>query len=244
MFPRVLFLTQTRGNTYFDKVKTIAPANLIGYWPMSELSGSVATDYSGRGNHGAYTGVTLGQPGIGDGRTCPLFDGTNDFNNIYSAALASDFNASEGSLWGWMKVGAAGVWTDGTIDSLATLVVDGNNRIEIFKTATNNQLQFRYRAGGTSKDVTSTALNGSIAFFHIAITWSVAADQMKAYINGAQVGTTQTGLGTWAGSLAAASTLLGAGGTLPSTPSNGYQAHWGLHTTPLPLADIQKLATV
>ncbi|MFV1969356.1 MAG: hypothetical protein ACC628_28375, partial [Pirellulaceae bacterium] len=61
---------------------------------MWEASGSISDDLSPQGNDGAYTGVTLGQPGIGDGRTCPLFDGANDYNNIYSAALNTDFDGA------------------------------------------------------------------------------------------------------------------------------------------------------
>jgi hypothetical protein len=38
----------------------------------------------------------------------------------------------------------------------------------------------------------------------MAIQWSVANDEVKAFINGVQVGTTQTVLGTWVGAVAAA----------------------------------------
>jgi len=73
------------GSTYIDKVLSIQPANLIGYWPMNDASGAVALDYSGQGNNGAYTGVSLANaPGPDGGNSCPLFDGTSDFNNIYS----------------------------------------------------------------------------------------------------------------------------------------------------------------
>ncbi len=75
---------------YWQKVRQTAPANLIGYWPMWEPSGSTSFDISNEGNDGAYTGVALGSQGIGDGRSSPTFDGTNDFNNVYSAGLAAD----------------------------------------------------------------------------------------------------------------------------------------------------------
>ncbi len=50
---------------YFRKVLSHRP---IAYWPLWEASGSVAFDLAGNALHGAYTGVTLGQVGVGDGR--------------------------------------------------------------------------------------------------------------------------------------------------------------------------------
>ena len=74
-----------------DEASGYDPSSLIGFWPQNELSGGVSIDHSGLGHDGAYTGVTLGQAGVpGMGMTSPLFDGANDFNNIYSADLAND----------------------------------------------------------------------------------------------------------------------------------------------------------
>lgn len=66
------------------------PASLIGFWLQNEAAGGVSFDHSGYGRDGAYTGVTLGQPGIGDGSTAAGYDGINDFNNIYGADLVND----------------------------------------------------------------------------------------------------------------------------------------------------------
>ena len=66
------------------------PSSLIGFWLQNEAAGGVSFDHSGYGRDGAYTGVTLGQPGIGDGSTAAGYDGINDFNNIYSADLVND----------------------------------------------------------------------------------------------------------------------------------------------------------
>ena len=100
--------------TYFKRVLAIDPTHLLGYWPLWEPGGSVAYDISGHNRHGAYTGVTLGHAGIGDGNGCPFFDGANDYANIYSASLASAFNGAEGTVAVLLKVAKAGVWTDGT----------------------------------------------------------------------------------------------------------------------------------
>jgi hypothetical protein len=44
------------------------------------------------------------------------------------------------------------------------------------------------------------------------LTWSKTSDEVKAYVNGTQVGSTQTGLGTWATNLGSAYTAIGAYG--------------------------------
>ena len=118
---------------YYKKVLSLAGSSINGYWPMWEGSGSVSEDISSQGNTGAYTGVELGQAGIGDGRSCPLFDGTNDFNNVYSAGLDADFSNAEGTLAICGKVSAAGVWTDAAIRNLFSLAADGANFIEMRK---------------------------------------------------------------------------------------------------------------
>ena len=45
---------------------------------------------------------------------------------------------------------------------------------------------------------------------------------MRGYYNGIQVGTDQTGLAVWAGSLGANTTLIGAATKVPATVWNGW----------------------
>lgn len=67
------------------------PLGLIGFWPQNESGGAISFDLSGLGHDGAYTGVTLGQPGVpGMGMTSPFYDGAGDVNNVYSAGLVAD----------------------------------------------------------------------------------------------------------------------------------------------------------
>ena len=60
-----------RGYTYSDKILGYGP---FAYFTLSDKVGLVARDLTVNANHGTYFGVTLGQPGIGDGRTSPYFD--------------------------------------------------------------------------------------------------------------------------------------------------------------------------
>ena len=98
------------GAEYADKILGYSP---IAYWPLWEADGSTAEDISGNGFDGAYVDVTLGADGIGDGRTCPLFDGAAGYMNAFSTGLRDAFNGAEGSFAIWAKVFNVGVWTDG-----------------------------------------------------------------------------------------------------------------------------------
>lgn len=211
---------------YYLKLLRLFGRSIIGYWPMGEQAPSVyAFDQSRNRFHGIYKNVTLGQPGIGDGLTAPLYDGTNDYNNIYSAGFAGAFNNQEGTFAAWVKMANVGVWTDATTRRVVTIRADVNNLVFINRNTTNNQWAGGYVAGGTNKqNVYSNGANIGINWFNIAITWSKSADQVKTYFNGSP-GTTQTGLGIWAGALAATFTVIGASVTTPSNVWSGNIAH-------------------
>ena len=98
---------------YWQHVRNVRRANLIAYWPLGETSGSIAADLSGNEQHGTYTGVTLAQPGIGDGRSAPFFDGANDFVNVLSPGLASAFNGAAGTIALWFHVNSPASWNQG-----------------------------------------------------------------------------------------------------------------------------------
>lgn len=227
---------------YRKKLIAVAPANLIGYWPMDELAGTVAIDRSTQLNNGAYTGVTLVQTGIGDGRTCPLFDGSADFNNIYSVAFAADFSGAAGTAMVWGKVLNVGIWTDSSYDELFRISAGATDEVLLRKTNTNN-LYWRFTGSSTPKSV-SMASGSPVTWFHMAITWSAAADQVIAYFNGSQTGATQTGLGAWSAALTSTQCCVGAYNTTPSQVWNGYLAHAALWNAVLTPAQISMLATV
>lgn len=157
-------------------------------------------------------GVTLGaSTGTnGHGATAYTFDGTNDYVNIYSQTLNSIFNPDEGTLSLWSKVSGAGVWTDGNLRTAFILDVDGStNRFGFYKPSSNNQFAGLYVVGGINKNISGNFLSGSTSWFLSTLTWSKSKDELKMYINGAQVGSTQTGLGTWAGNFSSARSVIG-----------------------------------
>jgi hypothetical protein len=221
-----------------EKVLALGP---IAYWPLNESSGAVAYDISGNGYNGAHTGVTLGQTGIGDGNTCPLFDGTNDFTNVYTTGFRDAFNGAEGTLQAWARVFNVGVWTDGlNARRIVNLRVDADNFIRIRKSA-NNTIIYEYKAGGTTENQSKSSMT-TTDWFHVAVTWSVSADAVTYYYDGAQEGTPDATLGTWVGDLASTQNAIGAATTTPDNPWHGYLAHCAVWTSVLTPTQIATLA--
>jgi hypothetical protein len=216
MSRKLLLLSQLE---YYLKIKQLFGSSIIAYWPLWEGSGSVAADISGNGRNGAYIGVDLGYPGIGDGRTCPYFDGATDYVNIYSASLAAAFNGAEGTIIIWPKVYNAAMWTDGVTHDICVFRVDGNNLVRIWKDSTNS-LFWRYLASGVNSQISLSTT--TTTFMCLDLTWNKALDRMRAFYNGLQTGTDQVGLGVWVGALNATRTLIGAYDTPPTYPWYGY----------------------
>lgn len=241
-FHRVYWAGPKREN-YMQKAQAIAPANLIALWPLSELSGTTAFDQSGNGRNAAYVNSpTLGQTGIGDGGTAPLFvPASNTYVNTYSVSMANAFNGQEGTFAIWFKVRAASVWTDAANRCLMLIAVNGSNLLTLRKTTTNNQLLWQLTAGGTSK--TANITYSATTWTHLAISWSKSGNAIKVYVNGTQSGATVTGIGTWSGTPIDGNCFLGAQADNFAL-WDGYEALGGLWSTPLSDAQILSLATV
>jgi len=220
----------------------VLATNPIAYWVLGEKSGTVAYDLvSGRAvgaQNGAHTGVTLGADGIGDGRTSPLYDGANDYTNVFSATPAGALNGQEESVALWARVSGAGVWTDSTRRDMFFTQVDGNNYVILRRNTGNNQLGWLYNANGTGKSVALGGLT-TTDWMQIGITFSRSAGvngEMIAYYNGAQTGATQTALGNWAGAIV--NCTIGATNTVPANVWSGYIAHAAVWNRALSAAEI------
>lgn len=225
---------------YYNKILEVAPNDLVGYWPLWELTGSVADNLEGTATKdGSYTGVQLGQEGIGEGNYCPFFDGANDYVNVYSAQLNTDFDGDEGTALIWGKVNGSGVWTDGTERYKIVFRADADNYIAIAKPTTNNRLRFIRRA--TTSKLIDLDSYSNVDWYCAVLTWSQVADELKAYIDGAQIGSTQTGLIGFVGSLELDKCTIGAGVTTPSAVWHGNLAHVAIWRSPLTAAQIRSL---
>jgi len=224
------------GLSYIQRVLATDP---IAYWVLGERAGNVARCQVLAAQNGQHVGVTLGQPGIGDGNTCPYYDGTNDYTNVQTATLAGRFNGAEGTVIVWMRVANAGVWTDGQGREMIRVFVNANNHVRISKAAINNSVFSQYVAGGVTKTV--QVANTSLANQCFGATWSSAADEFRLYIDGVPVGVTQTILGAWVG--VPVVSVIGASSIVPAAPWHGWLAHvplWNRALAPAEMADLYR----
>lgn len=234
-----------------DYSRKVLSYNPIAYWPLWETSGSAAWDLvvnlrapDPLSRDGTYVGVTLGEPGIGDGNTSVLLDGNNDYINIFSAGLAAAFNGAAGTAAIWARVFDLATWSDGTIRKALLLRADVNNRIFLHKVdVPANDWRHEYRAGGVIEGQNTGGLT-STDWIHYAVTWDKVADEVRSFIAGTQSGPTADTLGVWAGALSNVRTLIGANSMVPANVWHGWLAHGMLLDYALAPAGIADLAVV
>lgn len=214
----------------------------IAYWPLTETSGTVMTDLSGNGFHGTYSNVTLNNTVCPDGvNKAPLWvPASSSYGNLYSVGFDALASKTEFSVVWFEKVRAASVWNDSTLRHSVVFLADVTNVIRARKFNSLNLQRFDYTAGATSDTVDYSG--GATTWLLCAMTVSVAANQMKAYINNAQNGGTQGTLGTWVGVFSPIGTCLGASGTVgPGNVWDGWLSHVAYYNSILTLANIQAI---
>lgn len=187
---------------------------------------------------GSITGATVGQDAGRLGRAY-LFDGVNDYVDVYSAELNSLFRPDEGTIIVFIRVSGAGVWSDGVNRRVFHLRADSDNFFLLSKVT--NTLELRRQTLGSNKTVNSGA-QSSIDWQHVAITFSVDGDEMRGYLNGSQIGSTLDGLASWSGNLASNAAVIGSLFNTGSNNWDGYLCHVALFRGVLTPAEILRIA--
>jgi len=120
-------------------------------------------------------------------------------------AVVGDIDITKGTLTAWITI-------DTTSDDqqLWQLYADADNQIYTKYTNSTNTFRMGRIAGGTDKYVETTVIvEASSEFRKVTLTWDEVEDELKVYLDGEQIGSTQTSIDTFSGSLNA-STNLGA----------------------------------
>lgn len=192
-----LFQVYDTGPFYLDNLRLVMiPSTNLSLYPTPKLSDTfdtpVIVDYGDLGLNVVPTNVTL------DG-TAGKYNGVSSYIKTYNAGLVSLFDVTKGTVIVRGKK-AVTPWISG-YHELCEIFTDNNNRV-LF-TAYNTDLQISYIAGGTTKGKTKTSMSGT-SWMTVGLTFDKAADQCQAYFDGTGEGVT-TGLGTWVGTVGAAS---------------------------------------
>lgn len=216
-------------------------ARIISYLPLKEASGTTLADVSGNGRNGTVggaTGPTLGVEGIGDGKTAVWFPGSNAHINWYSDSLRDAFDGAEGTFLAFAKVSAAGVWSDGTSRRVARLYTDASNFVNISRSSSlNNMVLIQHMAAGTSRFAYAGS-NAYIGWMMFGITWSAAAGEVFAWVNGGKFGESLGAPGAWSGALGSTTCALGATNTSSDDGWSGSEAHAVLLNRPATAAEM------
>jgi hypothetical protein len=212
----------------------------VGNWMWLKLDDADINELSTDGSHARAVNVTPGATGIGDGNTAISLDGSGDYINIWSPSLVSAFDKDNFTLSAWFYLEEAAL-TDGNQRTIIFAGADANNRAAIYKRGglNDDQIQFLSTRGATAKTVNHVITSG---WHHAAMV--VTGGEMKAYIDGSQTGATQTAIGTWTGSLASTTTLIGAASLPLASVYTGRLAHVAIYSAGLSDASVALLANV
>lgn len=172
------------------------------YNPLAEGGGTTILDIASNNYTGVYSGVTWDGTLSPFGEPAPFFDGANDYGNLLSAAWSSAFSFSEGCFLIWFKVANAGVWTDATTRRIIELnrSAGADHDITLLKSNTSNRLSMLRRVPGSLRVFDMDGLSNP-NWISLMLSWSVTANQFRAYINGTLFGTHPAPTGTGSGLL-------------------------------------------
>jgi prepilin-type N-terminal cleavage/methylation domain-containing protein len=165
---------QGRGATY-DQL-TYSDPSLVGYWSFDEGSGTIAKDYSGKGNNGtlynfnftATSGWTTGKVG-----GALSFDGVNDYVQKDTFTM---FPSTQITAGFWMKT--LDTTKSGTAISYARSRMD--NEFLIY-----NYRNFAPHIGGAAITTGVSANDGN--WHYIVVTWKSPGGQLNMYKDGQRV---------------------------------------------------------
>lgn len=148
------------------------PANLTGYYPLHEDSGSTAYDFSGNNNDGTINGATVGVTGL-LGTTAYSFDGNNDYIQL-------PFSNGTGAwtLSAWIKIDDS--TADGTIISGFE---DSGGGFDINHEGGNGLYLRTQLATGTITTSGRYAISAG-TWYHVVGRWTGTGEQL--IVNGTQ----------------------------------------------------------
>lgn len=180
--------------------------NLVSHWKLNEASGTRA-DSHGSNDLTDFNTVTSETGKLGDASS------HNQANNEYLTSTAAGLNLSDRDITvaGWFKI-ATGASSDGYI------FMPGGGTAWAFRYLTGPSIRV-YFGGSLRHTVSFSALD---TWFFLVGTYNAATDTLKTYINGTEVGSTSSILGTTSSTFG----IGGIGGNADSTMAADSVSFW------------------
>ncbi|HBR97697.1 MAG TPA: hypothetical protein DD979_10020 [Gammaproteobacteria bacterium] len=150
------------------------------HWPFDETSGSIAAEIIG-GHDGDGVDITWT---AGQLQGAVAFDGNSASVRVPHATALSFSGALTLSAWAYLDVEPTGSYAAQTISTKGT---DSHSEEHWFG-VWEHELEFGFMEGGTFRSVATDALAvGAGAWYHFAVTFDSAADEVRFYRDGVQV---------------------------------------------------------
>ncbi len=167
------------------------PSGLVGWWPLTEGSGTVALDFSGNGNNGTWAGTA---PYYASGKVGPYagtFDGSTDRVTFADTAALRPVALT---LVAWENLSNT-TCAAGNANCIIFSKYGGDYHGVILENLTGGTPYFQILSSSTSLPAIAAGTVSAGKWSQIAGTWDGAT--MALYVNGVSVATTSASAITW-----------------------------------------------
>jgi len=242
--------------TYQEKVFNIARSNLIGFWPLSDPSGTRAIDLSPYAQRADYstTAIQYGAQGILPGQKAIAMSGVSSYVNIMTSVNSFDtlWSGNNFTKIGWGQVDGIARWSDPAAFRYITHIrtTDNTYYAVMGKNQTANQLEWRRRTGGAVVAITYTFPVVPVDWFAMGLSFTLTPTPLlKAFLWDSITGwrivgsSSNAALTDWGSNLPVeGSSVLGAG-SLTAQHWIGKISNCAIWNTTLPDSVIQQAMT-
>ena len=164
----------------------------VHYWKLDETSGTTATDSGSTPSTGTYNGdLVLGEPGLVGERTCPKFDGVDDYVGLNSGTNLLG-SSQQITIELWFKTADVNV----AVPTILFEVGGAGRGAAIY--VYNGQLYAGITSSSTYQYVTAAVQSNTT--YHVVLLVDGPASTIKLYLNASLAGTgSATAPSDWGG---------------------------------------------
>lgn len=229
------------GVDYAAKVLSYSP---LGYWKLQDASGSTADDSGPNGYDGTYTGgYTLANAAGPDSTSVAYFDGTNGYVNL-PAGFYGAMSRTLHTVVVWVKVNSSSTWSEVNDRGIFSISRNANQVWALMAVPNTDVWRARNRATSATLVDKDAASSASTDWVCVGMTANQSSNRLRIYINGVQVGTDGTGLGTTTNINVRAHIGAYATTTPPANYWHGWLAHVSVFNSELDSTAMADLAAI